>query len=136
MLAVTVPTRFQETRLGPPTHQEQRGLTRKHPREIDALVNLRGEPHDLPFVTKTWARDEHAREQELRVNRRDFALPTPLARLLIDPMIEPTVRLKRAPGKEAQGRTHARARFGAFEPTVLRGDAQGRQTETCRGAAG
>src|SRR5437868_5824711 len=131
MLAVVVPTRFEKPGLGPPTVREQGGLTRKHPREINALVNLRGEAHDLSVVSKTLARGQHAREQQRRVNRRDFALPTPRARLLIDPVIEPAVRLERALGEEVERRTHTLACFGALQPTALRGDAQGRQPEAC-----
>src|SRR5205085_8905767 len=51
-------------------------------------------------------------------------------------MIEPTVRLKRALGEEAERRTHTRARFGSLKPTVSGRDAQGRQPETCGGTAG
>src|SRR5205085_143023 len=136
MLAVVVPTRFEKACLGPPTVREQSGMTRKHPREINALVNLCGETHDLPVVTKTLARGQHTREQQRRVNRRDFALPTPLARLLIDPMIEPAMRLERALGEETERRTHTRACFSASKPTISGRDANGRQPETCGGTAG
>src|SRR6185436_13117909 len=108
----------------------------EHPAKIDALVNLGGERSDLPVVAKILPGGQYSCEQQRRINRGDFALPAPFARLRIQPMIKPATLMEGPVRKKSQRVARARARGTAVDPTAFDREAKRRQTETSRGDAG
>ncbi len=83
----------------------------EHPAKVDALVDPACQSHDLLIVAKTLTDGENTCEQQRRIDRRDFAVPTSLAGLGIEPMIEPTMLLIGARVEEAQRVARAFARL-------------------------
>src|SRR5436305_10633181 len=102
VLAKRIPARFEKAALRLPPMREKEGMSIEHPREINALVNLGCQPHDLLIMTKLLTRGQDASQKERRINGRDFAHPAPRARLRIQPVIEPTVKLLGALRKKTE----------------------------------
>ncbi|MGH9839300.1 MAG: hypothetical protein ACREEM_11010 [Blastocatellia bacterium] len=105
-------------------------MTIKHPREINALVNLRRQPHDFLVAVKITARCQHAAEQQGCVNRRNFALPFARARPDIDKVIKPALFVFLPVGKKTQRHQHTLTRFPLANPAAFHRNAPRRQAET------
>ena len=105
-------------------------MTIEHPAKVDAPVDPLSESRDFLIVAKALAHSENARQQQCRIYRRDFAVPTALACLRIEPVIEPTALVKRASVEEPQRFACAFECCGFVDPIPVDGDADSSQTKT------
>src|SRR5712691_6608866 len=133
--AVSIPPVRKETLLWCPAMREGDLAALHHPGKVDTVVNLRREVNDLLVALKARSDSQNTGQQPCRVNGRDFTVPDPRAGCAIHEMVEPAVLLGSLGGEKAQGREHSLASHLAANPTVICGDAKGRQAEAGGGDA-
>ena len=83
----------------------------EHPAKIHALVNTLREADDLRIGREALPHSQHTGEQQCRIDRRDFAVPAPLAGLRVEPVIKPAALVISARVEEAQRVARAFERF-------------------------
>src|SRR6478736_850347 len=99
--------------------RKKQGVAVEHPREINALVDQSREPHDLTIIMKALPRSQDTREQQRRVYRRDFAIPSSLACSRVEPVIKPPALFVRSLGKKMKSTADSFARVILVDPSSL-----------------
>lgn len=112
--------------------REQQRIAIQHPAKIHPLVDLRGQTEDFRVRPIVLASRKNSRQQQRGVNRRNFTLPSALACLCVQPVIEPPVKLLGAISKETQGGPHALLCLAFSNPFSFSRDAKGGQAKACR----
>ena len=96
----------------------------EHPAEVDTLVDTARQSHYFRIVTKTLANGKNTTQQQSRINRRYFAVPTSLTSLRIEPVIKPAALLVGTRVEEAQGVKSTLLCLGFFYPVSIGSNAE------------
>ena len=131
--AVLVPAVPDKATLRIPAMRERVGAV-EHPGPVHPLINLRGHPADFA-VGKMLPAGQHAAKQQGRVDRRQLAVPDPLAVAHVDEVEKEAMLVRELVPKKPQGLGDAPAQVPARQVATFVGDAQRRQSKSSGGDA-